>query len=142
MEPVSRRSGFAPPATPLTRRLLVYFDSGAYITNFPMLFSVTDSNLKSTGNGGYVGKSDGTDIFFTASDGSTKLNHELESYNASTGPVIAWVQIPSLSPTSDTTIYVYYGNSSASDQQNKTGVWDSNYKGCLALAKRIQLERD
>jgi hypothetical protein len=30
MEPVSWRSGFAPPATPFTRRLLVYFDSGAY----------------------------------------------------------------------------------------------------------------
>ena len=30
MEPVSWRSGFAPPATPLTRRLLVYFASGAY----------------------------------------------------------------------------------------------------------------
>jgi hypothetical protein len=30
MEPVFRRSGFAPPQTPLTRRLLVYFPSGAY----------------------------------------------------------------------------------------------------------------
>ncbi len=30
MEPVSWRSSFAPPATPLTRRLLVYFASGAY----------------------------------------------------------------------------------------------------------------
>ena len=30
MEPVSWRPGFAPPATPLTRRLLVYFRSGAY----------------------------------------------------------------------------------------------------------------
>jgi hypothetical protein len=30
MEPVSRRSAFAPPPTPLTRRLLVYFASGAY----------------------------------------------------------------------------------------------------------------
>ena len=30
MEPVSWRLGFAPPATPLTRRLLVYFRSGAY----------------------------------------------------------------------------------------------------------------
>jgi hypothetical protein len=27
---VSWRSGFAPPATPLARRLLVYFRSGAY----------------------------------------------------------------------------------------------------------------
>ena len=30
MEPVSGRSGFDPPATPLARRLLVYFRSGAY----------------------------------------------------------------------------------------------------------------
>ena len=30
MEPVLRRSGFTPPQTPLTRRLLVYFRSGAY----------------------------------------------------------------------------------------------------------------
>jgi hypothetical protein len=34
MEPVSWRPGFAPPATPLTRRLLVYFRSGAYIKSF------------------------------------------------------------------------------------------------------------
>jgi DNA-binding transcriptional regulator YiaG len=37
MEPVSRRPGFAPPETPLTRRLLVYFASGAY--------SVTESSV-------------------------------------------------------------------------------------------------
>jgi PRTRC genetic system protein E len=30
MEPASRRSSFAPPRTPLTRRSLVYFASGAY----------------------------------------------------------------------------------------------------------------
>ena len=34
MEPVSWRSGFAPPVKPLTRRLLVYFASGAYIQIF------------------------------------------------------------------------------------------------------------
>jgi len=33
MEPVFWRSGFAPPATPLTQRLLVYFASGAYIVD-------------------------------------------------------------------------------------------------------------
>jgi hypothetical protein len=30
MEPVFRRSGFTPPKSPLARRLLVYFPSGAY----------------------------------------------------------------------------------------------------------------
>jgi hypothetical protein len=59
----------------------------------------------------------------------TKLNHEIESYTASTGQLNAWVQIPALSPTADTVIYVYYGNASAINQQNKTAVWDGNYKG-------------
>ncbi len=109
------------------------------LTSYPMLFSVTDANLKTTVNGGNVGKSDGTDILFTASDGTTKLDHELEYYNATTGQVIAWVRIPSLSPTADTTLFVYYGNASASDQQNKTGVWDSNFKGVYHLGNGTTL---
>jgi hypothetical protein len=102
--------------------------SGGDLGNFPILFSVTDLNLRTVANGGSVGKADGTDILFTASDGVTKLDHELESYNASTGQVIAWVRLPLLSASTDTAIYVYYGNASAADQQNKTGVWDGNYK--------------
>ena len=39
MEPVSWRPAFAPPATPLTRRLLVYFRSGAYM--FPVSAEIT-----------------------------------------------------------------------------------------------------
>jgi hypothetical protein len=45
---------------------------------------VTDANLKTVTNGGGVGKSDETDILFTAFDGVTKLNHEMELYNGST----------------------------------------------------------
>ena len=63
------------------------------LSNFPVLVSVTDANLKTTANGGNVGKSDGTDILFTSSDGATKLAHELDSYNASTGQLIAWVSV-------------------------------------------------
>ena len=55
-----------------------------------------------------MGKSDGTDILFTAADGLTKLNHEIETYNAATGQLSAWVQIPTLSAPADTVIYVYY----------------------------------
>jgi RHS repeat-associated protein len=97
------------------------------LTNFPMLFSVTDSNLAASA------QANGNDILFTASDGVTKLNHEIELYTSSTGHLIAWVQIPTLSPTADTTIYVYYGNASAPNQQNATAVWDSNYKGVWHL---------
>ncbi len=99
------------------------------VANFPVLFSRTDSDFKSVANGGKVGRTDGGDILFTSSDGVTKLNHEMEQYNAVTGAVTAWVQAPTLSPTTDTVLYVYYGYSSADNQQNAAGAWDSNYKG-------------
>jgi hypothetical protein len=100
---------------------------------------VTDANLKTTGNGGGVGKTDGADLLFTASDGTTKLDHEIETYVATSGQTIAWVRIPTLSPTENTVIYVYYGNASALDQQNKTAVWDSNFLGVYHLGNGTAL---
>ena len=104
-------------------------------TNFPILFSGTYSYLATTGNGGGVTNANGYDIIFTSdSAGTNVLPYERESYNATTGSVVFWVQIPSLSHTTDTAIYLFYGNSSvATDQSNKTGVWDSNYKGVWHL---------
>jgi hypothetical protein len=110
---------------------------GASLTNFPVLFSVTDANLKTVANGGSVGKTDGTDILFTAGDGVSKLDHELESYNPSTGQLVAWVRVPALSPAADTVIYTYYGNAAASNQQNGPGVWDSAYRGVYHLKETL-----
>lgn len=109
------------------------------LTNFPMLFSVTDSDLKFTGSGGKVASSTGYDILFTSADGTTKLNHEIENYASTTGQTFAWVQIPSLSTIADTIIYIYYGNVSATDQRNVAGTWDSNYKGVWHLSNGTTL---
>jgi hypothetical protein len=98
------------------------------ITGFPVLISLTDANLKA------AAKTDGSDILFTAADGLTKLNHQIEQYNSATGQLTAWVNVPSISPASDTTIFVYYGNPSASTQQNAAGVWDINFKGIWHFA--------
>lgn len=103
------------------------------LTDFPVLFSVTDPELKTVANGGKVGKSDGTDILFASSDGTTKLNHEIEKYVATTGELVAWIKVPTLNATVNTKLLVYYGNASAADQQNKTGTWNSNYKGVWHL---------
>lgn len=106
------------------------------ITGFPLMFSTsTITDLKYTGSGGKVGKSDGTDILITASDGTTKLSHEIEKYSSSTGEIILWFNSGStaLSTSTNTSYYIYYGNSGASDQQDKTNVWDSNYKGVWHL---------
>ena len=89
------------------------------LTNFPMLYSVTDPNLIGSA------QPSGNDILFTASDGVTKLNHEIESFNGATGALAAWVKIPALQ--SGTTIYVYWGNPASGNQQFAAGVWDSNY---------------
>ncbi|OHB17326.1 MAG: hypothetical protein A2544_01575 [Candidatus Zambryskibacteria bacterium RIFOXYD2_FULL_43_10] len=100
------------------------------LVNFPILISLTNNDLKTIANGGKVANSNGYDIIFTDSNGTTKFDHEIEKYNGSTGQFIGWVKIPSLSPSTDKVIYMYYGNSSIStSQENKTAVWDSNYKG-------------
>ena len=41
--------------------------------------------------------------------------------------MIAWVQVPGLSSSEDTTLYMYFGNSAAGDQQDVTGAWDSHF---------------
>ena len=104
--------------------------------NFPFLFNTTDPAFATTANGGHVTSFTGNDIFFsTDPNGLTKLDHELEEYNPVTGQVIAWVRIPTLSHTTDTVLYVFYGNASiTSSQQNPTGVWDSNYMGVWHVA--------
>lgn len=98
------------------------------ITLFPMLFSVTDPNLKHTSFGGNVASSTGKDIVFTNSDAVTKIPYEIELYASTTGQVVLWVRIPFLSSTTTTRIYMYYGNNSATDQEDAVNVW-YNYLG-------------
>ena len=93
------------------------------LTNFPILINVTDTDLKNNA------LTDGSDILFTACDGSTKLNHEVENFTKSTGSLTSWVQVPTLYNTPNDIIYMYYGNSGATNQQNVAGTWNSNYAG-------------
>lgn len=90
------------------------------LANFPVLVSITDAQLQARA------QADGDDIVFTGADHVTKLDHEIESYNAATGQLVAWVRIPSLSATANTQIDLYYGNAAASNQQNATGVWNGH----------------
>jgi len=91
------------------------------LNNFPVLINITDADLASHA------QSDGDDIVFVDSSETIVFNHEIELYNGSNGRLIAWVNITSLSSSSDTVLYMYYGNPSCSSQENPSGVWDSNY---------------
>lgn len=114
------------------------------LSDFPLLYSVTDLDLRTTANGGDVTSANGFDIIFRALDATTcggpsvcTLDHEIEAYNGLTGQLIAWVRLPSvntISASSNTAIYIYYGNSSiTSSTENAAGVWDSNYRGIWHL---------
>jgi RHS repeat-associated protein len=104
--------------------------------SFPLLFSSTDPLLKTVANGGHLSSASGFDIIFAADAAcATKLNHEVETWNGATGQFRAWVQIPTLSHSADTTIYLCYGNPGVTaDQSNKTGVWDANYVAVYHLS--------
>jgi len=97
-------------------------------TNFPMLVSISsDADLAANA------QPDFDDILFATSDGTMKLDHEIESFDSGTGALIAWVRIPAPGINNGTVIYMYYGNSSVGSQQNITGTWNSNYKGVWHL---------
>jgi hypothetical protein len=98
-------------------------------SSFPLLFTGTFTYLKSTGNGGLVQHGSGYDIsFYSDSALTTKLNFERVKWVASTGECEFWIRIPTLSHTTDTVVYLAYGDVSiVTDQSNKTAVWDSNF---------------
>jgi hypothetical protein len=95
---------------------------------FPVLVHITDSDLASDA------RSDGYDIVFTDSEGRSKLHHEIELFNSTSGELVGWVKVPFLSSSTDTVIYMYYGKSGqSSPTENPNEVWDSNFVEVLHL---------
>ena len=77
----------------------------ADLYDFPLLIDTVDLDLIS-----HV-QDDGDDIIFMDDVGTaTKLNHEIELYDNGDGHLVAWIRIPLLSSTADTTVYMCYGN--------------------------------
>jgi hypothetical protein len=111
-------------------------------SSFPLLISGTYSFLASVSNGGSVQDANGYDVVFSSdSSCSSKLNHEVETYNATTGAVNYWVKVPTLSHTTDTIIYMCYGNAGIStDQSNKAAVWDTGYKAVWHVPNGTSLQ--
>jgi hypothetical protein len=107
------------------------------LLNFPVLISLTNQDYLKTVTGKIKGTvvDNNLDILFVSpSDNTKKLDHEIESYDGVNGNLVAWVKVPSLScygNSADTSVYMYYGNNSPSNQQNKTGVWDDGGTGNL-----------
>lgn len=73
-------------------------------------------------------RTDGRDVTFTAADGTTRLDHELVAFDATTGALEAWVRMPELAGA--TTILMYYGGDA---QTPVTTTWSAPYAGVWHL---------
>ena len=108
--------------------------TGGPHASFPVLIQLaTDADLAADA------QDDGDDILFTSADETTKIPHEIESFNGSTGALVAWVKVDLNANPTNTVIYMYYGYSSASNQQNAGNVW-SDYKGVWHLNEAVSDE--
>jgi len=89
------------------RQTVTITNSGSEQTNYQTKLSITyDSDMQT----------DFDDLRFTNSSG-TALDYWTQSYTSSTNAIV-WVEVDSLAANGDTTIYMYYGNSSASTSSN------------------------
>jgi flagellin-like protein len=98
-------------------------------TYLPVLIDYDDSDLT-----GSKVQNDGDDIVFTTASGWTRMPYQIENFTKSSGSLTAWVNVSSVNSTANNSIYLYYGNSTITGQQNATtavwtgygGVWHLN----------------
>lgn len=111
---------------------------GASHSNFTVLVCANGAapcdasvpGLNQSGGGAHVTQADGDDIVFgTNNTCSSLLNWEIDKYVAATGELIAWVSIPSLDGTTDTVIYMCYGDAGVTTFQGgaEGAAWDANF---------------
>ena len=75
----------------------------------------------------------GQDLRFTDSDGTTLLAHEIELWDEA-GTSYVWVKVPQIDASSTTDhIWMFYGNPTAWDGQNPTGVWSNGFEAVYHL---------
>jgi len=122
-------------------------------TNFTMLFqgvydgTAGEPDLRTVANGGDIENTVSTggvngdlvvpaDLVFSSDyEGITVLDFEYESYNATTGAITAWVQIPTMDASDDLDIYIVYGASGVvTSSEDVTGAWDVGYLGVYHMS--------
>ncbi|MEM5881933.1 MAG: DUF2341 domain-containing protein [Candidatus Aenigmatarchaeota archaeon] len=93
-------------------------NSGNTLTDYQVLVTINTQNLISQGKM----RNDCGDIRFIDSDGSILLNYWIESGCNTTNTRI-WVKVPNIPANSQKTIYLYYGNPSATSMSNGTSTF-------------------
>ena len=93
-------------------------------------------NIQNTANGGASGAvTVPADLVFSPNtDGSSPYDFEIEKYNAATGEIVAWVEVPSLSSSEDTLFYMVYGDDGVEvSQEDVNGTWEASFEAVYHL---------
>lgn len=99
------------------------------LTDFPVLISTVDPDLmKARANGGDF-------LFMNDAGVASKLYHDLDFFDQTTGELVAWAKIPQLSSETDTVIYLYYGNPSSLNMSYPEKVWGEKYEAVYHLSE-------
>lgn len=110
-----------------THRMPILIDSGNFPTdrtNYVILIDITDADLRTLDNGGYVVNDDGSDIAFTDANKIDHIPGKVQIYNPATGHLVAWVKVPAISSAADTLFYLYCGCTEIDPQKPQaTAVW-------------------
>lgn len=96
--------------------LSVVNEGGTVLTDFQVKIILNTENFVF-----FRAQSDGSDIRFTDSDGTTLLPYWIENWIPSTSATV-WVKVPHI-PATGKTLYLYYGNSSAFSASNGTATF-------------------
>ncbi|MEM5805012.1 MAG: DUF2341 domain-containing protein [Candidatus Aenigmatarchaeota archaeon] len=100
------------------RKPITISNTGSALTDYQVLINLDTATLVFQGKM----RSDCGDIRFTDSDGSTLLNYWLES-GCNSASTKLWVKVPNIPANSNKTIYIYYGNPSATSTSNGAAVF-------------------
>lgn len=102
--------------------------NGSDVSDFRFLITTTQASMKTVGNGGsitgFVSRPGATAPvdFIVSSDinGTSLLKWDVEFWEPTTGEIVLWVSLPTLSASSDITIYLWWGSASVTTWQGGT----------------------
>lgn len=105
------------------------FVSGT-LANFTALVKLSDPSLSNHA------QNDADDIVFI-DENNHQLPHEIDSYDSATGTLVAWVKLPVLSHTENTTFWLYYSNPISGNQEQVEDAWDDSFVAVYHLDSMI-----
>ncbi|QQR80468.1 MAG: DUF2341 domain-containing protein [Deltaproteobacteria bacterium] len=105
-------------------------EHGDVMTSFPVFISLTSTNFDFSKI-----QDDCRDLRVADDNGTTLIPFDIELCNVSGNRITLWAKVPQIDLSNTDGVYLYFGNSSASDGQNKVAVWDG-YSRVLKFENR------